>query len=724
MIKNCYKPDAKFEFPAHEDYGKLRRFSHKWLQDHSTWLVYSKVLDGGFCLPCVLFTKPQANVEVGALVTKPLHTFNKATELFRKHSTQVNYHKNAVKDMHSFLSRMEHRQPTVLELASTSHARLVQQNRAKLMSILKCVLWCGRQNVALRGHRDDDKVLQSGIQGNPGNFKALLQFRVDSGDNVLKQHFESAPRNAVYNSKTIQNELIAVSGEWIVQQIVGRVKEAKFFAILADEVADISNTEQMSIVLRYVNKNCEIQEEFLAFSTCRNGTTGEALASNILSTLQRHGLDVNFVRGQGYDGAGAMAGSVSGAAKRIQTTIPKAVYTHCYSHKLNLAIVKACSVQQIHNAMGVVTKVAFFFENSPKRQAALEEKISQTEQPNRKKHLIDLCRTRWIHRHEAFENFVQLFEVVVDLFEDIRSSHDWNRDTSIDASTLLAAITKFDFLMAIVVAWKTLTLVKPLSVGLQSSSIDICKAYEEAAATKKSVQHVRNNVDQFHIEWFQIAESKAAAVGVDGPSLPRRCGRQISRNNVPAEEPCEYFKRAITIPFLDHLLHAFEHRFDTEQLRVARGLSLVPATMKNNPQWKQNAMDLASFYEDDLPSSHNIDMELVSWAIRWSEQQDNLPSRPDITLRQCDVKYFPNIHTLLRIICTLPVTSCSCERSISGLRRLKTYLRSTMGQERLNGLALLHCHYSMDVNAEEILNMFARKHPRRMILVNVLNSDS
>jgi len=255
------------------------------------------------------------------------------------------------------------------------------------------------------------------------------------------------------------------------------------------------------------------------------------------------------------------------------------VYSHCYSHKLNLAIVKACYVQQVHNAMGVVTKITLF-ENSTKRQAALEEKRSQTEQPSRKKHLIDLCRTRWIHRHEAFENFVQLFEVVVDLFEDIRSSHDWKRDTSTNASTLLAAITKFNSLMAIVVAWKTLTLVKALSVGLQSSSIDICKAYEEAAGTKKSVQHVRNNVDQFHLKWFQIVESKAATVGADGPSLPRRCGRQISRINIPAEEPCEYLKSAVIIPFLDHLLHAFEHRFDIEQLRVARGLSLVPATMK------------------------------------------------------------------------------------------------------------------------------------------------
>jgi hypothetical protein len=109
--------------------------------------------------------------------------------------------------------------------------------------------------------------------------------------------------------------------------------------------------------------------------------------------------------------------------------------------------------------MGVISKVALFFENSPKRQTALEEKIAETEQPNKKRHLLSLCRTRWIHRHEAFENFGQLYEVVV-LLEDIRTSGSWNRDTVTDASTLLSAITRFEFLMAFVVAWKALTLVK------------------------------------------------------------------------------------------------------------------------------------------------------------------------------------------------------------------------------------------------------------------------
>ena len=70
-----------------------------------------------------------------------------------------------------------------------------------------------------------------------------------------------------------------------------------------------------------------------------------------------------------------MAGSVNGVAARIQSLCPLALYIHCFSHKLNLVIVDACQVQAIRNAMGVMSKVALFFKNSPKRQAALEEKI-------------------------------------------------------------------------------------------------------------------------------------------------------------------------------------------------------------------------------------------------------------------------------------------------------------------------------------------------------------
>ena len=86
----------------------------------------------------------------------------------------------------------------------------------KLLSIAKFVLLCDRQNIPLRGHRDDSKWLDS-INHNPGNFQSILDFIVVSGDMVLKEHFQTSPQNAIYRFKTIQNELIEIIGEHILE---------------------------------------------------------------------------------------------------------------------------------------------------------------------------------------------------------------------------------------------------------------------------------------------------------------------------------------------------------------------------------------------------------------------------------------------------------------------------------------------------------------------------
>ena len=65
----------------------------------------------------------------------------------------------------------------------------ISTNRAKLLSVAKTVLLCGRQNIPLRGHRDDSAHYNS---HDCGNLQSLLDFRVDSGDTVLEEHFKTA----------------------------------------------------------------------------------------------------------------------------------------------------------------------------------------------------------------------------------------------------------------------------------------------------------------------------------------------------------------------------------------------------------------------------------------------------------------------------------------------------------------------------------------------------
>ena len=119
-------------------------------------------------------------------------------------------------------------------------------------------------------------------------------------------------------------------------------------------------------------------------------------------------------------------------------------------------------------------------------------------------------------------------------------------------------------------------------------------------------------------------------------------------------------------------------------------------------------------------------MELDLWQRLWNEKKEKaeeIPEKISSTIKIVDPIAFPNIFTILQIVATIPVTSCSSERSISSLRNLKNYLRSTMGEERLNGLALMHTHREMELNLEEIIDLFATRHPRRMKMVSILCSD-
>ena len=84
---------------------------------------------------------------------------------------------------------------------------------------------------------------------------------------------------------------------------------------------------------------------------------------------------------------------------------------------------------------------------------------------------------------------------------------------------------------------------------------------------------------------------------------------------------------------------------------------------------------------------------------------------------------FPNIYTALCILGIIPITTCQCEGSVSALRRLKSYMRGTMPQERLNGLAAFSVHRNMNISENEIIDKFARMHPRRMQMIVILHSD-
>lgn len=105
---------------------------------------------------------------------------------------------------------------------------------------------------------------------------------MDAGDAILIDHFKTCTSKTKYTSCRIQNELIQICGSVIQNKLVESINNSMAFSIMADETADISGKEQMSLGVRYFDTSTmSIKEEFLGFTELKK-LNAEAIASNIL----------------------------------------------------------------------------------------------------------------------------------------------------------------------------------------------------------------------------------------------------------------------------------------------------------------------------------------------------------------------------------------------------------------------------------------------------------
>ena len=662
------------------------------------------------------------------LYTSPLTYWTSASTKFTEHQEKSEFHKNAVIFAQDFVNVMDRNAVTVDKQLNKALEKRAEENRQKLKPIIKTVIFCGKQNIPLRGHRDELKDLYD-CEKNCGNFLSLLQFRVDSGDTVLKEHLETSAGNAKYTSKTVQNELIDVIGHYIQDTIVDEVKKNQYFSILADEATDCSNKEQLPLVIRYVDSKNDIREVFVGFYECKNGTSGQAIADLILEAVAGLGLSMQDCVGQCYDGAGNMAGATKGAAALITKIYPSAVYIHCASHRLNLCVMKSCQLQGVRNMMGTMGEICRYFGFSPKRQGVLETKIDELCPNSKHKKLKDVCKTRWVQRLDSLEVFIELLPAITETLDEIRLNTDkhWNNESTTKANAFYHAICTFEFLMVLIITQRCLAYTKGVTIKLQSSSIDAIKAYKDMETIKEAIEAIRQDVDAQHQQWFEEASNLAEQVEIEVKG-PRICGRQKHRSNYVTVSTQEHYKLSVTIPFLDHLLQELNSRFFEGQNTIVKGFAGVPHALLQEPsQWKKWFMSFCHGVNEYLPEPLCLESELTLWERHWKTVDQNksgpIPKTVAEVLKDMDQSMYQNIAAAMRVMATMPVTTCECERSVSTMHRLKTYMRSTMGQTRLTGLALLCTHYSMQIDVEKVLDQFARKHPRRMKMKNILAED-
>lgn len=437
-----------------------------------------------------------------------------------------------------------------------------------------------KQGISLRGHTDAGRVYTSEDPQqqvmNDGNFRALLRYAAESGDKYLLEHLSTAPKNALYTSPQIQNEIIAICGEIIQRKIINEVKKARIFTILADETIDIAHIEQMSLCLRYVDsenvKHHKIKEMFIEYIPAVD-VTGLGLAKLIINAVKKHGLECSHVVGQGYDGAASMSGHLHGAQAYVRKECAHALYVHCSAHSLNLAIADACSRAEIRNCVGIVQSVGSYFSHSAQRTAVLKDNIRGLLPTEHQKNLLALCETRWVHKHEAVIRFKEIYPAIVAALEKLQSNH--NKVTSNQAVQLINTLRSSNFVMSLVILQKVMSYTLTISKQLQGTNTDLIATFHHVDDVLNALQLLRINADDEFLSLFEDAKNMAEE---NGGSLqaPRLTGKQLNRSNTPAADVITYYRVNLFIPFLEHAIQQLSERFAKHRKLICALHGLLP----------------------------------------------------------------------------------------------------------------------------------------------------
>ena len=137
--------------------------------------------------------------------------------------------------------------------------------------------------------------------------------------------------------------------------------------------------------------------------------SGQSFFRTIKQFLVSVGIDISDCRGQGYDGAGAVAGKNQGLSAHVLRVNPKALYTHCSCHHLNLAVVASFGQQRVRNLMTNIKEISYSFNLSVLGKNCFEDKTLLYCSESLKHNIKDVCRTRWVERIEGMDIFEKPF---------------------------------------------------------------------------------------------------------------------------------------------------------------------------------------------------------------------------------------------------------------------------------------------------------------------------
>ena len=520
------------------------------------------------------------------------------------------------------------------------------------------------------------------------------------------------------------NEQIELIGHAILRNILTDIRKAQWFSVIADEASDVSNKEQLSVCIRWVDDKFSVYEDPLELINLSK-TDAAAITNALRDCLTRFCLPISQCRGQAYDGASNMSGHLNGVAARIERDFPAALYLHCFAHCTNLCLQSVSrKCVSLRDAIDLVMEVSQLIRFSPKRSALFSEMQMQLGLCSMS--LKPLCPTRWTVRTAAISAVLSNYETLQATLEQINSeTHD---DYGRKAGGYLAQMDKFSTFFGLKLAHLVFSGTEQLSLTLQGKDTTIQEAIN---ATELAIQYLTRLRSDMTFADFYSKVVEGSKDLTSEPTLPRykRPPRRIDEGEAPVQfSDAEMYFRQQYFETLDLLINELKQRFQQR-----RGLPVMAVLEKVLMDYANGITAFCStelphefdLYKDDLDLSKlKTQLSMLPDLIVTRNTRNSVPIKKVTNVRTiCDIinetsvgrEMLSEVIKLLKIFYTLPTTTSTAERSFSALRRLKTFLRSTMTQPRLNHtlLSFIHKDRVDEIKEEKIAESFIGVNDKR-----------
>ena len=688
------------------EFGKTavvkRSFQSSWFKKWK-WLHYDESKDVVYCFTCMKAKKEgklnwSANADQ-AFITHGFYNWKDAVVKYAQHETSK-CHKEAVLKVITLPATTR----DVAESLSAHHKHEKIKSRQCFLKILSTIRFLGRQGLALRGHGNESD----------SNFTQLMKLQGED-DPAIEGWLEKKTNK--YTSADIQNEILTIMAHRILRGITSLLHKSPFLAIMVDETTDSANKEQVVICMRWVDTdNFEAHEEFIGLYQA-DSTNASTILSIIRDVLLRLNITITKLRGQCYDGAASMSGHKSGVATEIQKEEPRALYTHCYGHALNLACSDVLKRnKQMQNALDVVQEITKLVKKSPQRDAILQR--IKEDLHDASPGIRILCPTRWTVKADGLKSIITNFEALQLLWEcSLATVKDQEMRARIYG--VKSCMQSFDFLFGVILGELLLRHSDNLSRTLQSPKISAAEGQQIASMTLKTLQTLRNG-ESFSSLWTKVT-TMAERLGVSEPALPRK--RRVPRNlEIGTSESffhdsvedlyCQVYYEAI-----DAITSAITSRFDQPGYRMYCHLQSLLLKAANGEEYGCELKFVTEFYGQDF-NEDQLKLQLETLSANLSSSVHDLPSiiTHFKSFSTAQRSLLSQVCTLLSLILVMPATNAVSERSFSALRRISTFLRTTMTQNRLNSIMVLHVHkeHTDKINLIDVGNDFVGESEHRM----------